>query len=233
MGKRLITQRRGRGTSRYKSPSHKYKFNLKMPKDNSSKEGSVIKILNDPSRSAPIAEIKFSDEKVYIPAALEMKTGTIISTNPKNEQVGSIQELSSMPTGSFIYNIEKTPGSSGKFCRAAGTSAKVMTKTKDYVLVQFPSKKQKRFNPNCRAIMGVVAGSGRLDKPVVKAGKKHHMMKARNKLWPNVSGVAMNAVAHPFGSGRGRHIGKTKVPKKNSPPGRNVGLLRAKRTGKK
>jgi len=58
-------------------------------------------------------------------------------------------------------------------------------------------------------------------------------MKAKNKLYQRVSGVAMNAVDHPFGSGRGRHIGKSKVAPRNAPPGRNVGLIRARRTGRK
>ena len=96
-----------------------------------------------------------------------------------------------------------------------------------------PSKQQKTFLPNCRATIGVLAGSGRVDKPFVKAGKKFHAMKAKNKLYPKTSGVAMNAVDHPFGSGRGRHIGKPKTPPRNAPAGRNVGLIRAKRTGRK
>ena len=58
-------------------------------------------------------------------------------------------------------------------------------------------------------------------------------MKSFGKLYPRTSGVAMNAVDHPFGSGRGRHIGKPLTPPRFAPPGRNVGLLHAKRTGRK
>ena len=67
----------------------------------------------------------------------------------------------------------------------------------------------------------------------MKAGKAHHKMKAKGKLYPRTSGVAMNAVDHPFGSGRGRHVGKPKTPPRFAPPGRNVGILNGKRTGKK
>ena len=59
-----------------------------------------------------------------------------------------------------------------------------------------------------------------------------HMMKARNKLWPRTSAVKMNVVDHPFGSGRGKRI-KSKIAKRNAPPGRKVGLLRPRRTGRK
>jgi len=42
----------------------------------------------------------------------------------------------------------------------------------------------------------------------------------------------MNAIDHPFGSGRGKNP-KSKVAKRNAPPGRKVGLIRPRRTGKK
>ena len=58
----------------------------------------------------------------------------------------------------------------------------------------------------------------------------YHMKRARGKLWPRTSAVKMNVVDHPFGSGRGKRI-KSKVPKRNAPPGKKVGLLRARRTG--
>ena len=54
-------------------------------------------------------------------------------------------------------------------------------------------------------------GGGRKEKPLVKAGKAWHLMHAKGKLYPKTSGVAMNAVDHPFGSGRGRHVGKSKI----------------------
>ena len=101
------------------------------------------------------------------------------------------------------------------------------------LLSKINSKKQKTFHPECRAIVGVTAGSGRLDKPIVKAGKKYFMMKSRNRFWPRVSGVSMNAVAHPFGSGRGKHLGKSKTPPRFAPPGRKVGQLHARRTGRR
>ena len=64
----------------------------------------------------------------------------------------------------------------------------------------------------------------------MKAGKRYHMKKAKGKLWPRTSAVKMNAVDHPFGSGRGKNP-KSKIPKRNAPPGKKVGLLRPRRTG--
>jgi len=52
-------------------------------------------------------------------------------------------------------------------------------------------------------------------------------------LYPHISGVAQNANDHPFGSGRGRHIGKAKAAPRFAPPGRKVGQIAPKRTGRK
>jgi len=100
------------------------------------------------------------------------------------------------------------------------------------ILKLMPSKKEKSFNPNCRAVVGVIAGAGRLEKPIVKAGKNHHIKKSKGKLWPRTSAVKMNVVDHYFGSGRGKNP-KSKIAKRNAPPGRRVGHLRPRRTGRK
>ena len=233
MGKRIITQRRGRGSSTYRAPSHRYNYSLEYPKTNEKLTGTIIRLLHDQARTSPIAVVEFNNkERINIPAPLNIREGSTIYYN-LNQTPGSILRLSEIPEGTEIYNIESIPGSNGKFCRTAGSAARILMKTDEFVLVELPSKKQKKFNPNCRAVIGIIAGSGRNEKPILKAGKKYHMMKARNKLYPRTSGVSMNAVDHPFGSGRGSHIGKPKTPPRNAPPGRNVGLIRARRTGRK
>jgi len=235
MGKRIITQRRGRGTSVYRAPSHRYKYSLTYPKTDEKLKGIIIKLIRDQARNCPLAIIKFdNNEQANIPAPLSVREGSTVYYNDENNLTpGSMLELSKIPEGTEIYNIENNPKAKSSFCRSAGNTAKVLMKTDEYILVQLPSKKKKKFNPKCRATIGIISGSGFRDKPILKAGKKFHMMKAKNKLWPKTSGVAMNAVDHPFGSGRGRHVGKPKTPKRNSPPGRNIGLIRARRTGRR
>ena len=144
--------------------------------------------------------------------------------------------LKSIPIKTQVYNVESTPLDGGKFIRSAGSSATIVKRQKGGVILLMPSKKEKVFNDSCRATIGVTAGSGRLDKPVVKAGKKYYIKKAKNKLWPRTSAVCMNVVDHPFGSGRGKnltHGGVGKIPKRNAPPGARVGSIRARRTGKR
>lgn len=55
---------------------------------------------------------------------------------------------------------------------------------------------------------GIVAGGGRIDKPILKAGRAYHKYKVKRNCWPYVRGVSMNPVEHPHGGGNHQHIGK-------------------------
>ena len=94
-----------------------------------------------------------------------------------------------------------------------------------------PSKQFKTFNPNCLATVGVAAGGGLREKPFVKAGQKFYLKRARNKLWPRVSGVKMNPVDHPFGGRTKPGISMTRS--RHRPPGSKVGSISARRTGRR
>jgi len=236
MGKNLIQQRRGRGTSRYKAPSHRYHYQPSYPLTNQPLKGVIRDLIHDTARTAPLALVEFENkERVCMPAPQKIRVGEEIFYNTTEKiSPGNMLQLSDIPEGTSVFNIEKLPGkSTTAFCKAAGSFARVVAKTKEYVVIKLPSKKEKRFDPRCRATIGVIAGTGKLEKPILKAGKRHHMMKARNHLYPQTSGVAMNAVDHPFGSGRGRHKGKPTIAPKHAPPGRKVGMIRARRTGRR
>ncbi|KAK2150278.1 hypothetical protein LSH36_414g03041 [Paralvinella palmiformis] len=79
---------------------------------------------------------------------------------------------------------------------------------------------------------GVVAGGGRIDKPMLKAGRAYHKYKAKRNCWPKVRGVAMNPVEHPHGGGNHQHIGKASTVRRDTSAGRKVGLIAARRTGR-
>ena len=240
MGKRLIQQRRGRGTPRYRSPSHRYAGAISYkPLDQHEQDGfikgKVMALINSVGHSAPLMLVKYETGHECLQVAPEgIAVDDIVYAGSKAPvSIGNILPLASIPEGTEIFCIELRPGDGGKIVRTAGSSARVVSKVPSGVAVLLPSKKTKILYPNCRATVGKIAGSGRKEKPFVKAGNKYHAMKARGKLYPRTSAVAMNAVDHPFGSGRGRHKGRCSVPKRNAPPGAKVGLIRAKRTGKR
>ena len=231
MGKRIIQQARGHGSSTYRVKKSAFKYKLKYPPKLEG-EGTVLKLLNSPGHSAPIAKIKYEKIFFYMPAFKGMIEGQKIGFESKDVNKGHILMLKDIPIKTQIYNIESKPRDGGIFIKSGGSSAVIHRVVEKDIFILMPSKKEKKFNQNCRAVIGVVAGAGRFDKPVVKAGKKYHIKKTKSKLWPRTSAVKMNAIDHPFGSGRAKNP-KSKISKRNAPPGRKVGLLRPRRTGKK
>lgn len=231
MGKRIIQQARGKGSSTYRVRKKSFRHKLQYQR-NLEGTGKVLKLLDSGAHTAPLAKIKHGKKIFYMPAFKEMVEGQEINFDKEKKEKGSILKLSDIPIKTKIYNIESKPGDGGVFIKTAGSSAIVIRKSEDGIYVQMPSKKEKKFHPNCRAVIGEVAGAGRLEKPVVKAGKRYYLKKSKGKLWPRTSAVKMNAIDHPFGSGRGKNP-KSKIAKRDASPGKKVGLLRPKKTGKK
>lgn len=230
MGKRIIQQARGHGSSTYRVKPTSFVYRIQYPKVLEG-EGTVVKLLNSSAHSAPLAKILYNKGVFYIPAFKGMIEGQKISFK-EGIQAGNILLLEKMPIKTDVYCIESRPGDGGKFIKAGGNTATVTRIVGNKILIMLPSKKEKSFNSKCRAIIGQIAGHGRLEKPIVKAGKQHYIKKIKNKMWPRTSAVKMNAIDHPFGSGRGKNI-KSKIAKRNAPAGRRVGLIRPRRTGKK
>lgn len=233
MGKRLIQQRRGRGGSTFKSPIHNFKGRAEHKKKVGEVKGKIIDLIDCPGHSAPLAKISYKDgEDCLTIASEDMVVGETVTVGGEIES-GNVFALKDIPEGSLIFNIEQRPGDGGKFVRSSGGVARVVAKTSAGVTVKLPSKKEKVFNLDCRACIGVVAGGGRLEKSILKAGKRHHQMRAKNKMYPKVSGTSMNAVAHPFG-GKGSHTkGQPTQCSRNAPPGRKVGKIAPSRTGRR
>lgn len=236
MGKSLIQQKRGKGSPRYRAPSFRYKGKASFIRYEKNKitNGYITDILHSSGHSAPLMELKYSNGELGLLQAPEgIKVGDKIEMGEDIElKSGNILPLKSIPEGTSIYNIEANPGDGGKFVRASGAFAKIITKMEEGIVVELPSSKRKTFLPECKAAIGVIAGSGRTEKPFLKAGNKFYAMKAKNKLWPNVSGTSMNSVSHPFGGSSSHAKGIPTQSSRNAPPGRKVGKIAPKRTGR-
>merc|ERR1711915_904652 len=97
--------------------------------------------------------------------------------------------------------------------------------------VKMPSGSKRVIPSANRATVGIVAGGGRIDKPILKAGRAYHKYKVKRNCWPKVRGVAMNPVEHPHGGGNHQHIGKASTVSRGTSAGRKIGLIAARRTG--
>jgi len=228
MGKRLIQQRRGRGTGTYKSPGHRFIGPAKHPL--SEGDSTVMDILHCAGHSAPLMAVSCESGEIALQIAPK---GVAIGDNLSDGVSGSVKRLGDLAEGTLVYNIEARPGDGGKFVRSSGAFARVVSKDGNIVRVKLPSRVEKTFLADCRAAIGVVAGNGRTEKPFMKAGNRFHRMKARNKLYPRVCGISMNAVDHPFGGSCSHVKGRPTQAPRNAPPGRKVGKIAPKRTGRK
>jgi large subunit ribosomal protein L2 len=227
MGKRLRAQRRGRGTPRYRSPSHRFIGRIKYQKE--AQKGYVVDIMHAPGRKTPAAVVQTKKGNELMLAPEAMQIGQMVSTT--GTDIGTITEIGNIPEGTKICNIEIRPGDGGKLCRSSGTFATLVSHDKNNTIILLPTKSKKVLPSNCRATIGSIASSGRKDKPFMKAGNKFYSMQALGKLYPHTRGVAMNAMNHPFG-GKTKP-GKPKSVSRHMPPGKKVGSISPKRVGKK
>ncbi len=235
MGKNLIQQRRGRGKGRYTVPSHKFRGKIKYD-NNREMKGTVEEIIHDPGRTSPIAKIKLKNNKKMLVLATEgIEIGREIkfTDNKGNCEIGNVLSIGTIPEGFPIYNIEITPGDGGKLVRAGGSGATVVSHDLKKTVIKLPSGQFKTLNSSCRATVGIPAGGGRKDKPFLKAGKKSIAHRRKGKQYPIVRGVAMCAVSHPHGGGGHQHVGQQSSISRGASPGRKVGNIAPKRTGRK
>jgi large subunit ribosomal protein L2 len=188
----------------------------------------VIDIVNSPGRRTPSAIVDYNGVQKSFNPAEGVHFSQIINASTEN---GCISQLKNIPEGTKIFNVELNPGDGGKLCRASGAFATIISKKENNTMLLMPSKEKKLLSNECRATVGIVASSGRTEKPFMKAGTRHFAMKALGKLYPHTSGVSMNACNHPFG-GQTRP-GKPKSVSRHAPPGRKVGNISPRRTGRK
>ncbi|MFH1399373.1 MAG: 50S ribosomal protein L2 [Candidatus Woesearchaeota archaeon] len=236
MGKNLTQQKRGKGSFSYRARSHRFKGESKYhPLAVGPITGVIKDIVHCAGHSSPVIEVVYEDKTeglLIAPAGVQVGD-VIVMGSAAAVKVGNTLPLKSIPEGTLICNVESQPGDGGKFVRSSGVTAKVLAKTNDKVVIELPSKKQKELNPNCRAMIGMVAGAGRREKPFLKAGNRYHRMKAKGKYYPLVTAQAMNAVDHPYGGSRSSRKGRPTIAPRFAPPGRKVGMLSPRRTGGK
>ena len=236
MGKRTLVRRRGRGGKQFRAiivgkiAPAKYP-NFKLEDHHT---GKVVDIVHERGRDAPLAKILFDDRRhSFVPAPEGTVVGSTIETGTGTAvKDGNIMALESIPDGTIVCNIEKNAGDGGKLIKAAGSAAVVFAHGTEGVTIKFPSGKFLTLNSKCRAMIGTIAGAGRKEKPFLKAGNRAKYMQAHGRLYPTVRGIAQAAVYHPHGGGRHQHVGRQSSVGRTTPPGRKVGNIAPRKTGR-
>ncbi len=237
MGKRILQRRRGKAGIQFRAPSRGKIAPVRYPRveGNSGGAATVTAIFDERGRSAPLAQLRLDrDRYAYVPAIAGMAVGQQVGMGPAARvQEGNVLPLSSVPEGTRVCNIELRPGDGGRLVRASGTSAVLFSKANGRAIIKLPSGKNILIKDRCMAPIGEVAGGGRREKPFLTAGARHHAMRAAGRVYPRMRGIAMAVVYHPFGGGRHQHPGKSTSTSRNAPPGRKVGLIAPRKTGRK
>ena len=187
---------------------------------------------------APLAKVAFRDPYKYrtrvetFVATEGLSTGQFVYCGKKAAlNVANVLPLSSLPEGTIVCNVEEKSGDSGSLARTSGNYATIIGHDSNGKTsrIRLPSGAKKTVPSTSRATIGIVAGGGRIDKPLLKAGRAHHRFKVKRNSWPRTRGVAMNPVDHPHGGGNHQHIGKASTIARSAVPGQKVGLIAARR----
>jgi len=190
--------------------------------------GAVVAIEYDPNRTCDIALIQYTDgEKRYILCPEGLKVGDSVVAGQNVEiKVGNAMPMSQIPVGTFIHNVELTPGKGGQLAKSAGTQATLAAREGGYAHLKMPSGEVRKVPVDGMATVGQVGRVGHKNEHIGKAGRARHM-----GIRPTVRGVAQNPRSHPHGGGEGRSgiglkrpktyagrsaVGKRRHPKKYS-----------------
>ena len=239
MGKRIRVQRRGRGAPTWRASTHKRVAPAEYPPISKREieefiKAKVVKLVHDPGRGTPLAQIKTETGESFYTVAVEgLYEGQEIALGNKAPvNIGNIIPVGNIPEGTIICNIELSPGDGGKLARSSGAYATIVGHTAEGTIIKLPSGKTQYVSDLCRATIGVISAAGRVDKPFLKAGAKYHWMKAKGHKYPRTRGRAMIAAVHPYGSSK-RSARKVTTVARGAPPGQKVGLIAARSAGRK
>ncbi len=167
--------------------------------------GVVKDIVHDAGRGAPLAKVVFRDPYRYklhtetFIANEGMYTGQFIYAG-KNASltIGNVLPLGSVPEGTVVSNVEEKVGDRGALGRTSGNYVTVIGHNPDEgkTRIKLPSGAKKVVKSSVRGMIGIVAGGGRTDKPLLKASRAKHKFAVKRNSWPKTRGVAMNPVDH-------------------------------------
>ena len=171
---------------------------------------TVESIEYDPYRTAFIAKVIYKDgERRYVIAPDGLKKGDkIITANDAVFEIGNRTILKRIPVGTFVYNVEITPGKGGQLGRSAGSSLEVLAHEDRYTNLKMPSGEIRKILWDCFASIGKVSNTEHNLTVIGKAGRSRWL-----NIRPTVRGKVMNPVDHPYGGGEGKTQRGTKRPK--------------------
>ncbi|KCZ74933.1 hypothetical protein H311_03086 [Anncaliia algerae PRA109] len=223
----------------HKQRSTKYlKGDTIIPPTDKPFTGIIKEIVHERGRVAPLsiihAEIDSKVEKILLCCVEGSFVGQKIQFGEEVPMaLGNVMVLKNIPEGTEISSVEFSKNDGGKIARSSGSYVTIVghNRENNTTILKMPSGIKKNVSSEGRAVIGVVAGGGVNEKPILKASVAHFRAKARGQKFPKVRGVAMNPVDHPHGGGNHQHIGHPSTISIHASENAKVGLIGARRTG--
>ncbi len=202
----------GRITVRHKGGGHKRNYRLIDFKRDKVHIPAIVKTIEyDPNRNCRICLLQYADgEKRYILAPLGIQVGEELMSGQAAEiKTGNALPLRSIPLGTFVHNVEMTPGKGGQLGRSAGSQIQVLAKEGKMCTLRLPSGEMRMVHVDCMATVGQLGNTDAKNISIGKAGRSRWM-----GIKPANRGVVMNPVDHPHGGGEGKSPigGKPQTP---------------------
>ncbi|ODV95843.1 hypothetical protein PACTADRAFT_40395 [Pachysolen tannophilus NRRL Y-2460] len=215
----------GRITVRHRGGGHKRRIRLLDYERKIPGKQTVVRIEYDPNRTAHIALLKHNEtnEYSYIIACDGLRAGDVVESfrlgipkqlikemggkidpailSAKTAHKGNCLPISMIPVGSIVHNVGEHKLGPAKYCRAAGSYARILSKIplKNKAIVRLQSGEQRYVSLEACATLGVTSNMDHQHESLGKAGRSRH-----KGIRPTVRGVAMNNCDHPMGGGRGK-----------------------------
>lgn len=135
-------------------------------------------IIHDSGRGAPLAQVSFRHPYKYqevtetFIANEGMYTGQFIYAGKHASlNIGNILPLGSVPEGTVVTNVEEKVGDRGALGRTSGNYVTVIGHNPEEgkTRIKMPSGAKKVVKSKVRGMVGIVAGGGRTDKPLLSA----------------------------------------------------------------
>jgi large subunit ribosomal protein L8e len=188
---------------------------LDFPERNGYIKGVVKEIVHDSGRGAPLARVQFrhphkyrKENELFI-ATEGMYTGQFVYCGKKGNyfsssssfsillfnhlssaqlSIGNVLPVGQIPEGTLVCNVEDKLGDRGALARTSGNYATIVSHNTDSgkTRIRLPSGAKKVISSGGRAMIGIVAGGGRTEKPLLKAGRAYYKYKAKRNSWPKV-----------------------------------------------
>lgn len=183
-----------------------------------------------PKSKAVVVQLeKGSDRKNYACPSRVVK-GFLVNTKESNLFV---KPLSQFAVGDSVCNIERKKLEKGFLASAAGSTMKVLEKTAKGTVILGVKARKIEINGTIKAMAGQISCADVLKKPLFKAGIASKIAYAKGKKYPKVSSSRMNVLDSKIGGSYKKKRGLPMTVSRNAPPGRKVGHIAARRTGRK